>query len=347
MASFDEKELRKHIKEKSFFPVYLFFGDESYLKAQYVNLLSQNAVDKAFESLNLDRFDGKTTELRTIFDRALTLPMLSERRMVIVEDYKLESLTEKDAKALSASFEQLSDSCVLVFLQTGSSFNRKNGKKAIGLFEKFGAVCELNRRKGNELIKPLISSAAKQGTVLSAQMAQYLVSCVGDDFSVLLNELAKVCNYAAGSEITKQHIDAVAVKTVDAKVSSLTRALLSGNFEKAYFILDSLITLKTEPNYILGSIIGTYVDMYRAKVACQCTGTAQPLAPLFNYKGREFALNYAARDAAKLELSSLRACLDELNKADAKLKSTGTAQTLIIEQLMIKLMLIANGEKHD
>ena len=345
MASFDEKGLRKHIKEKAFFPVYLFFGDESYLKAQYVNLLAQTAVDKAFESLNLDRFDGKTTELRTIFDRALTLPMLSERRCVIVEDYKLESLTEKDAKALSASLEQLGNSTVLIFLQTGSAFNRKNGKKALALFEKFGAVCELNRRKGNELLRPLISSAAKQGAVLSPQMAQYLVSCVGDDFNALINELSKVCSYAAGGEITKQHIDAVAVKTVDAKVSDLTRALRAGNFEKAYFILDSLITLKTEPNYILGSIIGTYVDMYRAKVACQCTGTAQPLAPLFNYKGREFALNYAARDAAKLELTALRACLDELNEADAKLKSTGTAQTLVIEQVMVKLLLIANGEK--
>lgn len=345
MASFDEKGLRKHIKEKSFFPLYLFFGDESYLKAHYVNLLVQSAVDKAFESLNLDRFDGKEADLRTIFDRALTLPMLSERRAVVVENFKLESLTEKDAKALSASFEELSESTVLIFLQSGDSFNKKNGKKAIALFEKFGAVCELNRRKGSDLFKPLISSAAKQGTVLSLQMAQYLVSCVGDDFNALSNELSKVCSYAGSGEITKQHIDAVAVKTVDAKVSALTRALISGNFEKAYDILDSLITLKTEPNYILGSIIGTYVDMYRAKVACQCTGTAQPLAPLFNYKGREFALNYAARDAAKIELSALRACLDELNKADAKLKSSTAAQTLVIEQLMVKLAIIANGDK--
>ena len=346
MAVFDEKGLRKNIREKAFFPVYLFFGDESYLKTHYVNLLAQTAVDKGFESLNLDRFDGKNTDLRTIFDRALTLPMLSEKRVVIVEDYKLESLTEKDAKALSASFEELQGgNSVLVFLQSGDTFGKKNGKKAIALFEKFGAVCELNRRKGSELIKPLISSAAKQGVVLSPAMAQYLVSCVGDDFNVLINELTKVCNYAGSGEVTKKHIDAVAVKTVDAKVSSLTRSLISGNFEKAYDILDSLITLKTEPNYILGSIIGTYVDMYRAKVACQCTGTAQPLAPLFNYKGREFALNYAARDASKIELSALRACLDELNAADAKLKSTGTAQTLIIEQLMVKLLLIANGEK--
>lgn len=345
MAIFDEKGLKKHIREKNFFPLYLVFGDESYLKAHYVTLISESAVEKAFESLNLDRFDGKTTDLKTILDRAMTLPMLSERRAVVVEDYKLESLTEKDVKKLSSAFESLSESTVLIFYQTTDSFGKKNGKKAIDLFEKFGAVCELNKRKGNDLIKPLVSSASKQGVTLSPAMAQYLVSCVGDDFNVLINELSKVCNFAGSGEITKEHIDAVAVKTVDAKVSSLTRSLLGGNFEKAYNVLDQLVTLKVEPNYILGSIIGTYVDMYRAKVSCESTGTAQPLAGLFNYKGREFALNYAARDASKISTAALRACLEELSKADLKLKSTGNFQTLIIEQLMVKLLLIANGEK--
>ncbi len=345
MAIFDEKQLKKHIREKNFLPLYLVFGDESYLKKHYVALISEAAVDKAFESLNLDRFDGKSTDLKTILDRAMTLPMLSERRCVIVEDYKLESLTEKDSKALSSAFENLSVSTVLIFLQSGDSFNKRNGKKAIALFEKYGAVCELNKRRGNDLIKPLISSAAKQGVTLSPAMAQYLVSSVGDDFNVLINELSKVCNFAKSGEITKEHIDSVAVKTVDAKVSSLTRSLLGGNFEKAYDVLDQLITLKTDPNYILGSIIGTYVDMYRAKVSCENTGTAQPLSSLFNYKGREFALNYAARDASKISIAALRACLEELSKADLKLKNTGTAQTLIIEQIMVKLLLIANGEK--
>ena len=345
VAFFDEKQLKKHIKEKNLFPLYLIFGDESYLKSHYTNTISSLAVEKAFESLNLDRFDGKSADLKTVFERAALLPMLSERRCVIVEDFKLESLSEKDFKALSGYFENLNESTVMIFLQTGDSFTQKNGKKALSLFEKYGAACELNRRRGADLIKPLVSSASKQGAVLSPSMAQYLVACVGDDFNVLVNELTKVCNFAGGGEITKEHIDAVAVKTVDAKVSSLTRALISGNFEKAYDILDSLITLKVETNYILGSIIGTYVDMYRAKVASSSTGSVGALSGLFNYKGREFALNYAARDASKIELSRLRLCLEELAKADMKLKGFSGSDTLVIEQLMVKLLLIANGEK--
>lgn len=345
MAKYNEVQLKKHLKTKDFYPIYLIYGDENYLKLHYAELISSAVVDKAFESLNLDRFDGKTTDLRTVFDRASIMPMMSSRRCVIVEDYKLEGLSQKDEKLLESSIPLLGSESVVIFLQTTDNFNDKNGKKALSVIERYGAVCKLDRRKGNELIKPLISSAAKQGCTLSQSSAQYLVASVGDDFNVLINELSKVCNYVGTGEIKSSDIDAVAVKTIDARVSSLTRALIAGNFEKAYDVLNSLVIQRIEPNYILGSIIGTYVDMYRAKVAAQSVGGVQSLTPLFNYKGREFALNYAVRDASKIELSRLRACLDELAEADMKLKGLGVSGTLVIEQLMVKLLLIANGER--
>ena len=65
---------------------------------------------------------------------------------------------------------------------------------------------------------------------------------------------------------------------------------------------------------------------------------------MFNYKNRAFALNYTARDAAKLSLPQIRACLKELQKADSRLKSTGDSGTLILETLMVRLLLVMNGE---
>ena len=345
MANFDEKQLKQHIRTKEFYSAYLFIGDESYLKQLYVGMIADAAVDKAFQSFNSEQFDGKGLDLKDVFERAALMPMMSERRCIIVDDYKLEPVSEKDLKILTSSLENLPESTVLIFRQDSNPVTRKGGKKVISLFEKYGAVCELNKRTGSDLYKPLISSASKQGSVLSTAMAQYLVSCVGDDFNVLINELQKVCSYAGETEITKEHIDAVVVKTLDAKVNYLIRALIANDFEKAYSVLDTLLAQKTEPGYIIGSIIGTYVDMYRAKVAMTCEGRVQPILDTFNYKGREFSLNYAARDCAKLDLWKIRGCIDELIKTDTKLKTSGENPTLIIEQLMVKLLLISNGEK--
>lgn len=345
VAVFDEKQLKQHIRQKEFFRVYLMIGDESYLKQFYTNLIAEKTVDSAFESFNLERFEGKGLDLRDVYEKAMLMPMMSEKRCIIVDDYKLDSLSAKECEAFENALEALPESTVLIFRQDAVPFSKKVGKKVMSVVEKYGAVCELNKRKGADLLKPLIASAQKQDCVLSQAMAQYLVSCVGDDFNVLINELNKVCGYIKSGEITKDAIDAVAVKTVDSKVYYLTNALLSNNFDKAYSVLDSLFRMKTEPEYILGAMIGTYVDMYRVKVCAASAVSPSELKTVFNYKNREFVINNAVRDSRNIELDRIRKCLDVLSQADMKLKSGRDNVSLIIEQAMVKLLLVSNGEK--
>jgi len=344
MAVFDEKALRAHLKEKHYLPCYLFVGEEDYLKRLYVEKIADGATDKAFASFNVERFDGKNLDLRDVFEHASVLPMMGERRVIVVDDMKLDPLSSRDEELLKRGLPALPDTTVLLFVQTLQIVSKKTGKKVRDLFQKYGAVCDLGKRSGQELLRPLIASAQKQGCVLSPAMAQYLVSCVGDDFHVLIQELAKVCAYAQG-EITKTHIDAVATKTLDAKVYGLARALLQHDFDKAYAVLDTLVQLRTEPYYILGALNGTYIDLYRAKTAMTCSGSTSALSTAYAYKGREFALNNAVRDSRSLTLPQLRRSLAVLQDADRRLKSTGEDGVLVIEQVMVRLLLIANGER--
>ena len=218
MAEFDEKQLKAHIKSGDFLPVYLFCGNEAYLKKHYSDSLSLKAVGKDFFDFNFQSFEGKNLDFKDVFDAAIMLPLMSDRRCVLVRDAKLEGMNENDFTLLKDYLENPSESTVLIFLQTAAEFSLSKAKKVAELIRKQGAVCVLNKRSGNDLIKPLITSASKQGCTLSPQAANYLVSVSGDDFNVLINELSKVCHFAAGGEITKQHIDEVAVKCDDAKI---------------------------------------------------------------------------------------------------------------------------------
>jgi DNA polymerase-3 subunit delta len=176
-------------------------------------------------------------------------------------------------------------------------------------------------------------------------MANYLVSVVGDDFNTLINELSKVCHFCGEGEITKSHIDEVAVKTDDAKIYLLTKALISGDFDKALEVLHILLRQKTEPEYILGTLVSTYVDMYRAKISVSCGERAEALSEPFKYGKLEFRLTNGARDASKMNVNTLRLCLEELSEADMKLKSGRDLPTVVLEQLMVKLFIIRSGER--
>lgn len=345
MAELNEKELKAHIKTEEPYPLYLICGDEDYLKKLYTDLLTDKIVSPEMQSFNLDRFEGKSLDLRDIFDRAEMMPMMAERRCILVENCKLEGMNESDFSLLSSYCSNPADFSCVIFFQKNSDFSLAKAKKAVDVISKAGAVCVLNKRKGADLIKPLISSAKKQNCVLSTQMANYLVSVVGDDFNTLINELSKVCHFCGEGEITKSHIDEVAVKTDDAKIYLLTKALIGGDFDKALEVLHILLRQKTEPEYILGTLVSTYVDMYRGKISVSCGERAEALSEPFKYGKLEFRLANGARDASKMSVDTLRLCLEELSQADMKLKSGRDLPTVVLEQLMVRLFIIRSGER--
>ena len=345
MAELNEKELKAHIKGEEPYPLYLICGDEDYLKKLYTDLLSDKIVAPELQSFNLDRYEGKSLDLRDVFDRAEMMPMMAERRCIVVENAKLEGMNEADLSLLSSYCSNPTDFSSVIFFQKNSDFSIAKAKKAVDAISKTGAVCVLNKRKGADLIKPLISSAKKQNCVLSTQMANYLVSLVGDDFNTLINELSKVCHFCGEGEITKNHIDEVAVKTDDAKIYLLTKALISGDFDKALEVLHILLRQKTEPEYILGTLVSTYVDMYRAKISVSCGERAEALSEPFRYGKLEFRLTNGAKDASKMTVETLRSCLEVLSEADMKLKNGRDLPSIVLEQLMVRLFLIRSGER--
>ena len=345
MPELNEKELKAHIKGEEPYPVYLICGDEDYLKKLYTDLITEKIVPPELQSFNLDRYEGKSLDLRDVFDRAEMMPMMAERRCILVENCKLESMNESDFSLFSSYCNNPSDFSSIIFHQKNNDFSLKKASKAVSLISKVGAVCVLNKRTGTDLIKPLISSAKKHGCVLSTQMANYLVSLVGDDFNTLINELSKVCNFCGEGEITKKHIDEVAVKNDDAKIYLLTKALIGGDFDKAFEVLHILLRQKTEPEYILGTLVSTYVDMYRAKISLANGERAEALSEPFKYGKLEFRLTNGGRDASKMSIETLRLCLEELSKADMKLKNGRDLPMVVLEQLMVKLFLVRSGER--
>ena len=175
------------------------------------------------------------------------------------------------------------------------------------------------------------------------EAASYHVAYSGSDLNLLINELDKLCAYAAGREITQRDIDAVCIKSVEATAFDMVKALLRGKYADAYGMLDALFAQKTEPVMIAGALISSYVDMYRAKAALASGERVEAVAQAFNYKGREFRLRYAAQDASRLTLAQLGTCLDILSEADEALKSTRAEKRLVLEEAMLRLQCVASG----
>lgn len=348
MPEITERDLKAQIKEKRFSSLYLLYGDEAYLKSFYAGRICERAVGDALRDFNFHRFEGKTIDFDALSDAVEAFPMMSERTCVLLKDVHVDALAQEDRDKLMQILSDIPPTCtVVMWMDTVDVQPKKSAKwrdflKAVS---PYADLVALDKRGRSDLVKLIRSGAEKRGCSISADTAVYLVSLTGDDLTNLLKELEKLCAYKGAGEITQHDVDAVAVRTVEAVVFDLSKAMFAMEGARAFSILALLLRQKTDPTVILGTLIACYVDIYRVKVFTLSGGRPEDAASVFNYKGKEFRLRNAARDGKRLSLQDVRRCLDILYRCDKNLKGTGMDARLLLETCVTELMLVQHSAR--
>lgn len=349
MAKIGEIEIKNQIKSGELSNAYMIYGEEGYLKEFYVNQLKKKIVDPTFEDFNFHSYEGKDTSLDNILKDAEMLPMMSEYNFILVHDYPLDK-SAADCDAIKEFLKDVPETTVIVFWFDSIAVDTKKNSKWKSLetaFAKAGDAVNLEKRTEADLVKLIVNGCKKRGATLTPDNARYLISISGSDIKTLLNETEKLSAYVNGGEITRDVINRLAVKCLQAKVYDLSKAIVKGNYDLAYSILNTLFEMKEEPISVLAVISNCYIDMYRVKCAKTAGQPAEDVSKYYNYKGREFTLRNASRDCAALSINQLRSSLDVLMEADNKLKSTGADKKLVLEEALVKLLLISKEVKYD
>lgn len=344
MALIGENELKAQLKANEFSNVYMFYGEEGYLKEYYVKKLKAAVVEPAFADFNLHEYEGRDTSITEILQDAEMLPMMAERSFLLVHDYPLDK-SSNDLEELKAFFKDVPDTCVLVFWFDSIEIDEKKNSKwktIIKQFDKAGSAVRLEKRTEGDLVKLLISYAKKRNCAIDSQNARYLISVVGNDIKSLFNELDKICAYSSNGNITKENIDNLATKSLQARVFDLSKNILNGNSDMAYTILNNLMAQKESEIAVLSVMASCYIDMYRVKCAKAAGESEMNVGEYFSYKGREFLLRNAARDSRSLSFEGLRQSIDVLSQADEMLKSSTVDNRVILEEAIAKLLMLRN-----
>lgn len=336
--AWDEKTLAKDLKT-ALRGLYVLYGEEAYLVAHYTEQIAKKAVSDDLGGFNLQRFDGETADAAQIEEAIDALPLMAERKCVVVRD--LDITAGDRAERLLPLLEDLPETTVVVlyYMQLQPQMKNAKWKRLLEAATKNGAAVCLAKKTPAELSRTLCSGATRRGCTLTPQNAALLVEQCGEDMLLLTNELDKLAALSDGGEITAEMIRTAATKNLEARVFDLSKALLRHRRDEAFGILDTLLQQREEPVGILAVLTNSYVDMYRMKVAQIGGRSAAEVAAAFPaYKGKEFRLRYAAQDAATLSVEQLRRALAVLADADTALKSSGTQARFVLETTLTKLL---------
>lgn len=342
----NEDVLQNDITSKRLSPIYLLYGNDSYLIQYYSEKLQKLACpDNPF--FNLQKF-GAQTDLQDVYDAVKQYPMMAESKYVGLEDYDFYKCSAEDFDKLCKIFEEVEQGCVFVLSFDGIELNPKKESKTVKLMkltEKYGGkvVC-LDHRTPQKLARMLVTGAKKRGCTLNESDAKYLIEKSGDDIALLRNELDKLCCFVKSGTIDRKIIDNVSVKTVDSSLYDFATMILSGNLSGALKLLDDLFFMRIEPIVILNSVSGVYVDLYRAYESQNSGVNVSEVASEFGYGNRAFVLKKAIRNLREFNLNKLDKSFEILLDTDKSLKSFSLPERQILEQMTVKLFSVLWGD---
>ena len=187
-------ELLKEWQGGKFRPVYYFFGEESAAKADA--LLKLKELFKA-DDFNLREFSGEPgTEAPAAVAEALTLPVFSDKRLVIVRSPKLTA----EARGIYADYlKSPSATTSLVLLSEDRRPDKKDALAAVAAAA--GAVCVFSPLTEEEAVLRLTAEAKKAGKALDPEAADALVGEAGTDWGILAGELEKLVLYVGAGAV--------------------------------------------------------------------------------------------------------------------------------------------------
>ena len=347
----NERDLSSHIKAGQFLPLYLLYGQESFLVDGYAAKLCAPIKKAPMSQFNYMSFEGREgVNVDALADACEALPLMAERKCVLVDDLDPEKLGATDFSKLEQLLSDPPESCILIITLKSSSPNAKEKGKAktaklIKLCEKKGCVARLDRRSRSDTIKFIRDRAASKGCELDSNTASALMESCNGDLLMLCNEVDKLCAYVDSGTITKKDVEAVATVSIDAGIFDLSSAILRGDYQKAMEVISDLIYLRESPVTILSALSMSFVDIYRAKQSKKARISAnEAMKELGYFGGSTYRFTKALGQADRFSDNFLAGALGTLAEADLKLKSTKVEDRILLEQTVTQLFVLMQQE---
>ena len=247
------KEIKKQIKEKSFYKVYLLTGDEPYLILQAKHML-KNGMIREGDTMNYAEFTDAKVDINTLQELAFTYPFFSEKRLLLLDGTGILK-TGKD-EFVNIMDNMPETTCILI---CESEVDKRS--KVYKWIKKNGYIGEFLKKNQTEkvLLRWIAALLGKEKKQIRENDAIYFLQKVGDDMFQIKNETDKLIAYVGEKEeITKEDNDEITSGEEQDKIFHLQDAIPRGNKPAALGYYNDLILLKEPPMHILFLIVRQY-----------------------------------------------------------------------------------------
>ena len=328
--------LKDALRRKQPHHLYIFHGEEDYLRTYYLGTLKKLLVDGPAADFNLHRFDARTMDLGAFSDAIDAIPVMSETSFIQVDDVDLYQLESADRDQMAALLSDIPDYCYIVFVYDTCPWKPdKRMRKYHAVIEQNAQIVEFTQQPERELMSWVARHFASHGKRITPELCRYIINLCGGSMSAMVSEISKVASFCTAQDIARSDIDAVVEPVLDAVVFQLTDAIAEGRYASALQTLRTLLKMQQEPIPILGAI-GSQLRRAAAARTMIAAGKG-PDALMKLYGMSSYPAQKAFGFARRLPDRFFDAALPLCAETDYQLKTSYDDPESLLELLILRL----------
>jgi len=315
--------------------LYLFHGEESYLKSHYLGMLQKQCAG-VFPDFDFIKLDGDTVTVQELRDAIESLPMGGERKLVVVNDYNLYG-SGALKEALPEVISELPEYICLVFVYDALEYKEDKRTTIYNTFNKYGQIVEFKKAQNADLIPWIRRRFASLQKDISAQDCERLIFICGGLMDNLITEIEKIAAGTSASVVRTQDIEKMASRSLEASVFDLTDALSANNLQKALTILGDLMDMKYSAVSVASAVSKHFRRLYGARLAIDAGMSVGEITKMLEYRS-DYPTKIAMSSAQKFSICRLRRAQKLCLEADTALKSNNNDERRTLELMLMRIM---------
>lgn len=338
MTVIKDADFRKEIKSSPKC-CYLFYGEEDYMKSFALTVAAEAiSPDPSLSFFNEIKFDALSYSPEALLDAMMPLPMMAERKLIIVSGLDFNAMKPYELEALCNTLSQLEDydyNTVIISVASDRIDPGRNPKKPSATLKALGEHATLVNFEKNTPAK-LAAWIGKHfehnGVSASPDVCAFVIELCGRDMFILAGETDKLSFYAkqhGRDTVTREDVMNVATPAVEYDVFAFSNAIASRKKAEALSILRDFRMKKTDPILIMGELTNTLCNMASIAALGADGLTAAEISKIINL--HEYAVSLMLRNRIRPEICEK--LLVRCREADLELKSSTDGYT-VLEKLI-------------
>ena len=246
-------KLDENIKNKSLKGIYLLYGEETYDVENYLEKMK-----KCYTNLELgvNFFVLDKTNIDNLADICESVSFFGLEKFVVIKNTGL--------KFNKAVLENITNPELVIVIVEDSVDKRTTEYKYLAKNATCVEFDRLNEKDAVFFVKRMLNMYKVS---VSDDVATYLVSVCTVDKNILINEFRKIVAYLGeGESLTKEVIDKICSKTLDAKIFDLMDLIVGKKKNEALLMLDDMLAQNTYIGIISSMLFKQLKQIYQIKL---------------------------------------------------------------------------------